>query len=331
MKFTWLFWIIFACGLLGGTIAGARWQAGQTESIEEFRSLAKVIVAWEQHGEDGTAPHDADLYGTCREILESPEMKRRALERVRALNKELEDQNVEIRTARTPGSGIINILATGGEAKYTRVFLDALLDEFIAFRQSVREQEQGRVLKSYLEEVITVQKNMEQAAAILARARTAAPPTEGPAEVERLIARLTKLRDQRDDLRTAIRQENAAEARARAEQELKALEQDISSHEDQIKRLGSALQELRDSEEFSKTSKARYETKFAEVEALQKQYLLATDLVAIHERATPPSMTILGGAAPVIVSGFAGAVIGGGIGLIAAFIASWRPAKIVPP
>jgi hypothetical protein len=331
MKFNLLFWIILACGLLSGVIFGVRWQADAAQDIQpEFRSLAKVIVTWELPEEDSTAPYKADLYGTCIEILESPEMKRRALERVRALHRDLRDLNVEIRTARTPGSGIINILATGAEAKYTRVFLDALIDEFIAFRTNVREQEHGRVLQSYLQEVVTLQKVMEETISRHNRARAASPPTEGPAEIERLIARLTKLRDQRDDLRTAIRQEIATEPSPHAEQELKEVEQDISSHESQIKHLSTALQELRQFEESRTKATTHYDTTFAEVEALQKQYTLEIDPVAIHARATPASMNIRSHSAPIIAGGFMGGALGGVIGFIAAVIASWRPTKITP-
>lgn len=330
MKFTWLFWTILACGLLGGTIAGVHWQAEQAQDIVEFRSLAKVVVRWELRGKDGTAPMDADLYGTCIETLESAEMKRRALERVRALNNELADQNVEIRTSRTPGSGIINILATGAEAKYTRIFLDALLDEFMAFRLAVREQEQGRVLQHHLEEVVDLQKVVEQATAGRNRARTASPPTEGPAEVERLIAQLTKLRDHRDDLRTAIRQEAAPEAHTQTDQELKAVDQDIAGCEERITRISTALQAFRDFEEQRSKAVTRYETEFEEIGALQKQFAQEADLVAIHQRATPASMTILRQTVPLILSGFMGAALGGVIGLVAALIASWRPAKVIP-
>lgn len=333
MKLNVLFWIILVCGLLGGAALGVRWQMEEARNIQpEFRSLAKVVVIWESRGEDGTAPHDADLYGTCMEILESAEMKCRALDRVCALNKDLSDQAVEIRTARTPGSGIINILATGAEAKYIRVFLDALADEFIAFRKNLRLKEQGRVLQHHLEEVVRLQNAMEQAASVLVRARAAAPPTQGPAEIARLIARLIQLRDQRDNLRTTIRQEATPEVRTHAEQELKAVEHDISDHEDKIKLFSAALQELRSSEEFSSTAKARYEKEFTEVEALQKQYETEADLVAIHQYATPASMNIRSPSAQIIIGGgIVGAVLGGGVGFIAGLIASWRPAKSVSP
>lgn len=130
---------------------------------QEFRSLAKLvageqmvisdIVKWEQMRQD--------FYGTIIETVESAEMKRRALERVRALNPDLKDSDVEIRVAQTKGSAIFNILATGSEPKYTKIFLDALLDEFISFRQSIREQAQGKVLQQFMQEVVNKQKIME--------------------------------------------------------------------------------------------------------------------------------------------------------------------------
>ena len=89
------------------------------------------------------------FYGTIIETIESAEMKRRALDRVRALNPDVKDSDVEIRMAQTKGSAIFNILATGSEPKYTKIILDALLDEFIAFRQSIREQAQGKVCLLY--------------------------------------------------------------------------------------------------------------------------------------------------------------------------------------
>mgnify|MGYP003349677537 CR=1 FL=1 len=131
---------------------------------QEFRSLAKLVageqmvtndvVKWEQMRQD--------FYGTIIETVESAEMKRRALERVRALNPDLKDSDVEIRVAQTKGSAIFNILATGSEPKYTKVFLDALLDEFISFRQSIREQAQGKVLQQFMQEVVNKQKIMEE-------------------------------------------------------------------------------------------------------------------------------------------------------------------------
>lgn len=142
---------------------------------QEFRSLAKLVAGGQMVMNDSVSWHEqqADFYGTIIETVESAEMKRRALERVRAMNPDLKDSEVEIRVAQTKGSAIFNILATGSEPKYTKVFLDALLAEFISSRQSVREQAQGKVLQQFLQEVLSKQKLMEDSLDRLTKFRAA--------------------------------------------------------------------------------------------------------------------------------------------------------------
>ena len=88
----------------------------------------------------------AHFYRTVIKTFESPALFRQARERVNALHPELEKSDVEIRAVRTNGSSIFNILATGNEPKYTKIFLDALVDEFLAFRHSIYQQSQGAVI-----------------------------------------------------------------------------------------------------------------------------------------------------------------------------------------
>lgn len=130
---------------------------------QEFRSLAKLVAGGTlmSNNEFTWKEQQQDFYGTIIETVESADMKRRALERVRALHPDLKDSDVEIRVAQTKGSAIFNILATGSEPRYTKIFLDALLEEFIAFRQSIREQAQGKVIQTFLQEVVNKQKVME--------------------------------------------------------------------------------------------------------------------------------------------------------------------------
>lgn len=133
--------IILAFAVLGAS-AGVCWQALHiTGKPQAFRSMAKVVSArgmLPDKGDDATAL--ADHYGTIIETLESAEMKRRTLERVRALNPDLKEIDVAIRVVQSKGSAIFNVLASGNEPKYTRIYLDALLDEFMAFRQQLLER-----------------------------------------------------------------------------------------------------------------------------------------------------------------------------------------------
>jgi len=192
---------------------------------QEFRSLAKLVAGGQMVFNDSVAwrEQQADFYGTIIETVESAEMKRRALERVRALNPDVKDSDVEIRVAQTKGSAIFNILATGSEPKYTKIFLDALLDEFISFRQSIREQAQGKVLQQFLQEVVAKQKVMEESLDRLTKFRAAnniITITNGNNAAAQFLNNLQSQRETQrtilEELKLAIANVNAAmEARER--------------------------------------------------------------------------------------------------------------------
>lgn len=179
---------------------------------QEYRSLAKLVAGGQIVANDNYSwrEQQTDFYGTIIETVESAEMKRRALERVRALNPDLKDSDVEIRVAQTKGSAIFNILATGSEPKYTKIFLDALLDEFIAARQSIREQASGKVLQTFLQDVVAKQKVMEDCLERLTKFRSAnniITITNGNNAAAQF---LTNLQAQRESQRTLLEEHKLA-------------------------------------------------------------------------------------------------------------------------
>jgi capsular polysaccharide biosynthesis protein len=136
--------IILAC-MFFGACAGVSWSALQiTGKPQVFRSLAKILASGSTVATEDPQWREQlqDFYGTIIETLESAEMNRKARERVHALHPDLKDSDVEIRVTQTKGSGIINILATGSEPVYSQIFLNALLDELMNFRQAIREKAQ---------------------------------------------------------------------------------------------------------------------------------------------------------------------------------------------
>lgn len=307
--------LVFALAAAG---LGVTLQAHRISSRpQEFRSLAKLVAGGQIVSNENIAwrEQQEDFYGTIIETIESAEMKRRALERVRALNPNLKDCDVDIRVARTKGSAIFNILATGPEPKYTRIFLDALLDEFIAFRQSIREQAQGKVLQQFLQEVVTRQKRMEDSTAALEKIRAKVDSLSLKSDLERLIMRLNVLRNQRDDLRLELKPLVASDTtRPSLEAKLSAMEQEIKSIETDLQRHEPDLAELRTLTEKQARDKQTYEKMFEQVEKLQASFNSNTDYVAIQERATPASENVEDWVVPIAFGagsfGLVGALVG---------------------
>lgn len=124
----------------------------------QYVSLAKLVAGGRMVSNIGSGPqyqeYLQDFYGTVIETLESAEMRRHALERVRALNPDLKEADVDIHVTQNKGSAIFNVAAIGTDPKFTRVFLDALLDEFRAFREQIREQQRNKALTAMAEDVV---------------------------------------------------------------------------------------------------------------------------------------------------------------------------------
>ncbi len=134
-----------------------------------YISLAKLVAGGRMVGPGGASgagiqyqEYLQDFYGTIIETVESSEMRRRALDRVRALHPDMKESEVEIEVSQNNGSAIFNVRATGTEPKYTRVFLDALLDEFLAFRNQIRETQRNKALTTLAEDVVRREKNLQE-------------------------------------------------------------------------------------------------------------------------------------------------------------------------
>ena len=309
--------IILGFAFIGASIGVTLQALRITGKPQEFRSLARLVaggqmlsntILWREQ--------QADFYGTIIETLESAEMKRRAWERVKALNPDLKDSDVEIRVAQTKGSAIFNIIATGSEPKYTRIFLDALLDEFISFRQSIREQAQSKVVHEFFQDVFTRQKSMEDAAEKLEKARARGVDTLSVrSDLERLVVRLNTQRNQRDNLRFKIKLVKADEAtRAPLQTQLEAIESEINDIEKGLARMEPDLAELKTLQEKHDTNKLAYEKLFHEVEKIQSSFNSAADYVAVQERATPASESVEDWVLPVAVGACGGGFLAGLIG-----------------
>lgn len=140
--------LLFCLGVCLLVILGASIGVGVqalriTAKPQSFISLAKLVAGERTAGgSQGVGlpfqEHLKGFYGAIIETIESAEIRRRARDRVRALHPELKECEVEVQASQNKGSAIFNIRAFGTEPKYTRVFLDALLDEFMAFRSAGR-------------------------------------------------------------------------------------------------------------------------------------------------------------------------------------------------
>jgi succinoglycan biosynthesis transport protein ExoP len=121
-----------------------------TGQPQTYSSLAKLVaggrVVGSQQGAGQYLDYLQDFYGTIIETIESSEMRNRALDRVSALHPDLKESSVDISVLQNRGSAIFNVKAVGSEKSYTRVYLDALLEEFMLFREQERDMKKNKAL-----------------------------------------------------------------------------------------------------------------------------------------------------------------------------------------
>ena len=315
--------LILGCTLVGATV-GFLFQARRiTSNPQEFRSVAKLVAGGQTLSDGSANGHEqhADFYGTIIETLESAEMKRRAFERVRALNPDLEEADVDIRVAQTKGSAIFDIVATSIDPEYCTIFLDALLDEFIAYRQSLGTQAGGKTLEQFLQAVASQQKKMEETFEAAEQAQAKVEASSAKAEGERLVTRLTKLKDQRDDLRLELRalaEDDAA--RASLERRLTAVEQEIAMTEAERERRNINIQESRRAVEKYAVAKLTYEKLLESAESMQSSFGSGVGPIAIQERASVAAELVEGWQLPIAIGALGGGLLGAIIGLLLSFI-----------
>ena len=225
---------------------------------------------------------------------------------------------MEIRVAQTKGSAILNILASDSEPKYTQTFLNALLDELVAFRQFIREQAEGKVLSSYLVEVVERQKVMEETHSEMLATGKEGQLRLNALELERLGPRIKMLRNERDDLKLALQVSPEGEDERR--RRLKAIEGEIEHAEQAFVVCEAKGASFQHSTERFEASTAAYEKSFERAQSFSSAMKVQSDGVAIHQRATTAAEHTSNAAESKVAGGGLGALAGLFVGLLACFV-----------
>lgn len=303
-----------------------------TEKPQEFHSIAKLVAGGSmvQTNDWCSVPIQVqDFYGTITETIECVEMKRKAPERVHALYPELKESEVQIRAVQSKGSSIFNILATGSDPKYTRIFLNSLLDEFIAFRQAIRDQAQGKVFSAFLQEIANKQKAMETARDEMEAAGRAAASILSIIELQRLQERLKALSNERDDLKLALR--DSPPDATEKEKRISSLDVEIKRIQGEVVNQEAAASKLSIATDKYNVAKDAYQKMFDRSEIFQSMFSTRTDYVAIQERATSAAEHIEDWKLPILTGGGLGALAGLLVGLLISWLISALASSNTPP
>ena len=131
----------------------------------QYQSSGRLMVSGKIALPEGAVYNEeaANFFGTQLELLQSSEVARRADARVMALNPNLEKVPVRLFANVLPKTSIFAVTAQGMQPQQTKAYLDAVMDEYIAYRRSMRSDKSDVTLSAITDQVVDLEKNLRKA------------------------------------------------------------------------------------------------------------------------------------------------------------------------
>lgn len=148
-------WILLLC-----TMAGVAYQAyREMNRVPLFVSSGRLIISGRIALPEGSVYREelSNFFGTQITLMLSPRVQERARQQVAALHPEVRPGAVNLRAYQQPEASIFIAQAEGTEPRYTQLFLDAAMEEYINFRKEMRTQTSESTLQAITEQLIRLE------------------------------------------------------------------------------------------------------------------------------------------------------------------------------
>ena len=131
----------------------------------QYQASGRLMVSGKISVPDGAmyTEEAANFFGTQLELLQSGEVARRADARVMALNPNFEKVPVRLFASIIPKTSIFSVTAQGLQPQQTKAYLDAVMDEYIAYRRSMRSDKSDVTLSAITDQVVDLEKELRKA------------------------------------------------------------------------------------------------------------------------------------------------------------------------
>ncbi len=152
----WVLVLTIAIGL-----CGAAWYVSQMPPA--FLSVGRMMVSGQIRLTEGAVYSEelVNFYGTQVELMQSGEVRKRALARVAALHPELKPEPVKLEVGQLPRASIFMMRTVGESPLYTQAFLDACMEEYVASKKEMRSQKSESTTAAIQDELVRLEKEME--------------------------------------------------------------------------------------------------------------------------------------------------------------------------
>ncbi len=172
--------------------------------------VGRMMVARKVNIPDGGlyAEDWQNFFGTQIEVMKSDKLRQRVLTRLAELGQDKHPCGVKLEVSQTRRTTIFVITATGTRADYTEAYLNAVMDEFLAYRKEVRNSSSDGTLAALTGQFLDEGKELQaDRDGLLAFEKTNSLPLlqeqASSVGLARLDEQLTDLKLQRDFLATS--------------------------------------------------------------------------------------------------------------------------------
>jgi polysaccharide biosynthesis transport protein len=155
-------WVLPITILLGMAIQAVRLWNTPPSYFSVGRMIMSIKITTTTGTGTGFAEELSNFLGTQRELMLSARVRERAFERVRALKPALTPALVNLQISVSPKTTIFNLQAVGPEPEYTRAYLDACMEEYIALKSEMRASTSDTTLARIIEQLEGLDRNLKK-------------------------------------------------------------------------------------------------------------------------------------------------------------------------
>ncbi|MDX6766258.1 MAG: polysaccharide biosynthesis tyrosine autokinase [Candidatus Methylacidiphilales bacterium] len=140
------------------------WQAYQIASAPvRYVSQSQMMVSPRISLPEKAAylEESAQFFGTQMRLMNSPEIAARATNRTRTLQPDLPESFAVLRVDQVPKTSIFQLTATGSDPRWAQAWLNSIMEEFVRYKDEMRQTTSDKTLASITEQLIRLEKELE--------------------------------------------------------------------------------------------------------------------------------------------------------------------------
>jgi capsular exopolysaccharide synthesis family protein len=130
-----------------------------------YLSIGRMMVSGKINVPEGGAVYSEELmnfFGTQTELMQSGEVKSRALARAQAMNPEVTPEKVTLKVDQQPKTSMFIFKAISANPVFTQLYLQSCMEEYMRMKKEMRSEKSETAVTALSSELISVEKELRK-------------------------------------------------------------------------------------------------------------------------------------------------------------------------